>query len=222
MATGLETPVVLETAPNPAATVIWLHGLGADGNDFVPIVPEFGLPQALPIRFVFPHAPMRPVTINGGYVMRAWYDIASTDRGLQQNLEHVEESVRALHELIEHESERVPAARIVLAGFSQGGAIALHGVLRYPQSLAGAVVLSAPTPGIETLLREPAPANKTPPIFLAHGRYDQVVPFAYGDQARAQLLAQGYAVEWHAYNVEHTVSLEEARDIGRFLTKVLG
>lgn len=222
MATGLDAPVVLETAPNPAATVIWLHGLGADGNDFVPIVPELGLPNGLAVRFIFPHAPMRPVTINGGYVMRAWYDITSADRGFQQNPEHIAESVRALHELIARESERVPAARIVIAGFSQGGAIALAGVLRYPQSLAGAVVLSAPAPGMETLLREAAPANKTTPIFLAHGRYDQLVPFMYGDQARVQLLAQGYDVEWHAYNVEHTVSLEEVRDIGRFLTKVLG
>jgi phospholipase/carboxylesterase len=223
MTAALDAPVVLETAPHPSATVIWLHGLGADGNDFVPIVPELGLPKALPVRFVFPHAPMRPVTINGGYVMRAWYDITSVDRGFQQNPAHIEESMRALHQLIERECERgTPAARMVVAGFSQGGAIALHGVLRSTQSLAGAVVLSAPTPGIEALLGEGSPANKNTPIFLAHGRYDQLVPFAYGEQARTQLAAHSYAVEWHAYNVEHTVSLEEVRDIGRFLTKVLG
>lgn len=223
MAALPDVPVVVETAPNPSAVVIWLHGLGADGNDFVPIVPELGLPRTLPVRFVFPHAPMRPVTINGGYVMRAWYDIANTERGFAQNPSHIAESVEILHELIAREHERgVATSRIVVAGFSQGGAIALHGALRFAQPLAGVVALSAPTPYIEELLREAAPANAALPIFLAHGLYDQMVPFAYGERARAQLLAHHRSVEWHAYSMEHSVNLEEMRDIGRFLVKVLG
>lgn len=222
MAHQHETPIEIETGRSPSAAVIWLHGLGADGNDFAGIVPELGLPPTLAARFIFPHAPMRPVTINGGYVMRAWYDIAATGQNFTQNAGHIAESVGLLHEIIRRETARgVPASAIVVAGFSQGGAIALQGALRFPQRLAGAAVLSAPAPHLDGLLREASPANAKMPVFLAHGLYDQVVPYGQGERAQALLSSQGYAVEWHSYPLEHSVNLEEIRDIGLFLTKVL-
>lgn len=222
MASLKDAPIDLETGTPPAAAVIWLHGLGADGNDFVPIVPELGLSSELRVRFVFPHAPMRPVTINGGYIMRAWYDLAVRRDEFFQDADHIAESVGLLHDLIERECARgIPASRIVVAGFSQGGAIALHGALRFPRSLAGAVILSAPAPFMEELLREAPAANANLPIFLAHGIYDQVVPAAYSQHAAALLKARNQPLEWHAYPIEHSVNLEEIRDIGRFLTRVL-
>lgn len=218
-----DLPIEYETAPNATAAVIWLHGLGADGNDFAGIVPEFKLSRTLAARFVFPHAPMRPVTINNGFVMRAWYDIAFTDRGFYQNAEHIAEAVAAVHGLIDREIGRgIPAGNIVVGGFSQGGAIALQSALRFRAALAGAVILSAPAAHIDVLLREASPANRQLPIFLAHGVYDQMVPFQQGELAHRNLHAQGWPVEWHAYEVEHNVSLDEIQDIGRFLTKVLG
>jgi phospholipase/carboxylesterase len=218
----LDSPIELETAANPSAAVIWLHGLGADGHDFAGIVPELGLPATLAVRFVFPHAPMRPVSINSGYVMRAWYDIAAGAQGFTQNAAHLAESVQILHGLIDRERKRgIAATRVVVAGFSQGGAVALHGALRSPERLAGAVVLSAPLPYVDELLHEAAPANAGLPVFLAHGMRDAMVPFAYGETAHTKLQAQGYPVEWHAYPLEHSVNLEEIRDIGQFLAKVL-
>ncbi len=215
-----EPPVEYPTAPNPTAAVIWLHGLGADGHDFAGVVPELGLPAGMAVRFVFPHAPRRAVTINAGFVMRAWYDIAA---GFVTNAAHLAEAVAIVNGLIERERARAIApGRIVLAGFSQGGAVALHAALRYPEPLAGAVVLSAPTPYIEELVREAHPASAGMPIFMAHGRNDPMVPFVHGEAVARRLRGQGRAVEWHAYNLEHGVSFEEIRDIGRFLTRVLG
>lgn len=222
MAGPQDTPIELETSPNPSAAVIWLHGLGADGTDFAGIVPELALPRSAAVRFVFPHAPMRPVTINGGYVMRAWYDIAQMGTDFSQNAEHIAESVGLLHQAIQREVARgIPAARIAVAGFSQGGAIALQAGLRSPQRLAGAVVLSAPAPYLDDLVRGASPASAAIPIFLAHGLHDPVVPYAHGERTHALLSSQGYPVEWHSYPLPHSVSLEEIRDIGRFLTKVL-
>ena len=222
MGPAMDDPIEIETAESPAASVIWLHGLGADGHDFVGITPELGLPPAAAVRFVFPHAPMRPVTINGGYVMRAWYDIAPGKGGFVQNPVHLGESVGILSALIKRERGRgIAARRIVVAGFSQGGAVALHGALRFPERLAGVVALSAPTPYIDRLLAEAHPANADLPLFLAHGRYDPMVPFEHGEAIYRQLSAQDRNVEWHAYNLEHGVNMEEIHDIGRFLARAL-
>lgn len=220
---ALDLPIEYQTAAAPQAAVIWLHGLGADGSDFAGIVPELGLPPGLAVRFVFPHAPMRPVTINGGYVMRAWYDIGMGERGFVQDRSHLAEAVEIVGGLIERERSRgIPPRRIALAGFSQGGAVALHAGLRYPERLAGIVALSAPTPYLDELLDSASGANADVPIFAAHGRYDAMVPFALGEAVARQLQARGRPVEWHAYNLEHSVSLEEIRDIGRFLARALG
>lgn len=217
-----DPPVELQTSAPPTAAVIWLHGLGADGHDFAGIVPELGLPENLGVRFIFPHAPMRPVTINGGMVMRAWYDIAMTANGFSQNAEHLSESIKISNRLIERERARgIDPSRIVVAGFSQGGAVALHAALRYGRRLASAVILSAPVPFIDALLREADPANADIPIFLAHGLADPMVPFALGEAIGRQLGDQGRPVEWHPYHVAHGVNFEEIRDIGRFLTTIL-
>lgn len=219
MSTPAEAPVEIEIGADVSASVIWLHGLGADGHDFAGLVPELRLPAALGIRFVFPHAPYRPVTLNGGYVMRAWYDLGISDGMLRQNLSDLRESVAAVLGLIQREHHRgIPAARIVLAGFSQGGAVAVHAALRCPDRLAGAMALSAPVPAAEELVRDASPANAQLPIFLAHGMRDGMVPFALGEQTRTALVAAGYAVEWYAYDMEHTVSYAEIADIARFLS----
>jgi phospholipase/carboxylesterase len=223
MASTLDRPIELQTARNPTAAVIWLHGLGADGNDFAGIVPELALPSSVAVRFVFPHAPMRPVTINGGHIMRAWYDIApSGDGEFRQNAEHIAESVESVHEMIEQQiSAGIGASRVVVAGFSQGGAIALHAALRSRRRLGGVIVLSGPAPNVEELLKQASPANADLPIFLAHGKYDPMVPYAYGERLHARLRTDNRPVEWHAYDVEHGVNLDEIRDIGRFLATVL-
>jgi phospholipase/carboxylesterase len=216
-------PIELETARNPTASIIWLHGLGADGSDFEPIVPELRLPRNLAVRFVFPHAPYRPVTINGGYIMRAWYDIEMTDSGFNQKLSHIRESEAILQGLIEKEIARgIASERIVLAGFSQGGAVALYSGLRYPGPLAGIMSLSAPVPFAGSMMKEATPANNRTPIFMAHGTHDGVVPFAIGQSACNLLKAGGAAIEWHEYPMEHSVAPAEIRDIGNWLIKVLG
>jgi phospholipase/carboxylesterase len=223
MTENLDLPIELQTAADPSAAVIWLHGLGADGRDFVDVVPALYLPARIHLRFVFPHAPMRPVTINGGMVMRAWYDIAFGAGGFVQDAAQLTESVQILNRLIERERERgIDARRIVVAGFSQGGAVALHAALRYSHRLAGAVVLSAPVPYFEALLGEADPANADLPVFLAHGVADPMVPFALGEEIGKQLRARGRPVDWRPYNVAHGVNLDEIRDIGRFLATVLG
>ncbi len=197
-------------------------GTRSDRGGHLAAWPELALPPSVAVRFVFPHAPMRPVTINGGYVMRAWYDIAPGEGGFRQNAEHIAESVESVHGMIKQEiSGGIAASRIVVGGFSQGGAIALHAALRWHQRLGGAVVLSGPAPNIEELLKQAAPVNADMPIFLAHGKYDPMVPYAYGERLRDQLRADNRPVEWHAYDVEHGVSLDEIRDIGRFLATVL-
>lgn len=217
-----DPPIELETGPQPVASVIWLHGLGADGQDFVPIVPELNLSQFPPLRFVFPHAPYRPVTLNGGYVMRAWYDIAITSRGFSQNPDHLRESEAGVRALIARENERgIPTTRIVLAGFSQGGAVVLHTGLRLNQPLAGILVLSAPVPHVAELMTEVDPANAAVPVFLAHGMADSLVPFSLAEKIRARLQQGGLPLEWHAYPMEHSVCPEELKDIARWLHRVL-
>jgi phospholipase/carboxylesterase len=213
--------IEIETGKNPTASIIWLHGLGADGNDFAPIVPEIRLPR-LAMRFVFPHAPVQPVTINGGMRMRAWYDI--TDGA---NRREDERGVRASQVLIEtligREKERGTAARrLVLAGFSQGGAIALQTGLRHPERIAGIMALSTYVPVAEELSAEASPANRDVPIFMAHGSYDPVIPLARAEQSRKLLESLGYPVEWREYGMPHSVCPEELADVGAWLVKVLG
>jgi len=224
MTTTLET-IELETAKNPSAAVIWMHGLGADGNDFVPIVNELDLAGAPGIRFVFPHAPTRPVTINNGYVMRAWYDISFGDlegKTRRADEKGVRESQAQIGELIAREQSRgIAASSIVLAGFSQGGAIALHTGLRHPETLAGVMALSTYLPLADSFAAEASAANQSTPVFMAHGTHDPVVPYSMGNQSRQFLQQTGYAVEWHEYPMQHSVCLEEVADIGRWLVAVL-
>ncbi len=224
METILEA-VEIETGKNPTASVIWMHGLGADGNDFVPIVNELELDGTPAIRFVFPHAPMRPVTINNGYVMRAWYDVSFGDlegQSRRADEKGVRESQAHITALIEREAKRgVAAEDIVLAGFSQGGAIALQTGLRHPRKLAGVIALSTYLPLAESLLQESAPANKATPIFMAHGTYDPVVPLMMGAGSMTLLSGLGYAVEWRQYPMPHSVCPEEIEDIGHWLRKIL-
>ncbi|MEO7728639.1 MAG: alpha/beta hydrolase [Burkholderiales bacterium] len=216
--------IEIETAPHPTAAVIWLHGLGADGNDFAPIVPELRLARAPAIRFIFPHAPMMPVTINNGQVMRAWYDVSFGD--LEGNTRRADEKgVRAsqasVDALIEREVARgVEKRMIVLAGFSQGGAIALQTGLRHPQRLAGIMALSTYLPLAGQLAAEAAAANKDVPIFYAHGNYDQVIPLAMATASRDKLTAEGYLLEWHEYPMQHSVCAEEVAAVSAWLQKV--
>lgn len=224
MTAMLET-IELESAPNPTTAVIWMHGLGADGNDFVPIVNELDLTRAPGIRFIFPHAPTRPVTINNGYVMRAWYDISFGD--LEGNTRKADEkglreSQAQIGQLIARENSRgIATQKIVLAGFSQGGAIALQTGLRHPEALAGVMALSTYLPLADSFAAEAAPANAKTPVFMAHGTQDPVVPYAMGNNSHELLQKAGYAVEWHEYPMQHSVCLEEVTDIGRWLTGVL-
>lgn len=221
------TPVLpcveIESAPEPTHAVIWLHGLGADGHDFEPIVHELDLDRLPPTRFVFPHAPTRPVTINGGYVMRAWFDILSRDFAHRQEDDvGVTTSAAQVEALIARENARgIPDERIVLAGFSQGGAIVLHAGLRHPTPLAGILALSTYVPLASTLAAERSGANGATPIFMAHGRQDGVIPYAFAQQSEALLRSLGYAPQWHAYPADHTVTMEELRDIEDWLAGVL-
>lgn len=217
-----EHPIEIETGANPVASIIWLHGLGADGHDFEPIIPELRLPSTPAIRFVFPHAPFRPVTVNGGASMRAWYDIAFDANGIHQNEAHIRASEQSLRTLIERENQRgIESRRIVLAGFSQGAAIALHTGLRHTEALAGIMALSMPLPLAEKIPAELNTANAQVPVFLAHGTMDRVVPFAVGEIAHTLLKKMGVPVEWHSYAMEHSLSLEELNDIRSWLTRVL-
>ena len=212
----------IETGRNPQAAVIWLHGLGADGHDFEPIVPELVQPAERALRFIFPHAPMRAVTLNGGYVMRAWYDIIAIDRRAAEDESGIRASQALITELIRRENSRgITTERIVLAGFSQGGAMALFSGTRYPERLAGIIGLSCYQILAGRFAAERPPANQATPIFLAHGTQDPVVAPALGEAARRQLEAEGYTVEWHAYSMPHSVCPQEVADIAAWLRRVL-
>ena len=208
--------IQIETGPNPQAAVIWLHGLGADGHDFEPIVPELELEQ--PVRFVFPHAPIRPVTINQGMRMRAWYDILQLGGGPED-----EAGLRASQKLTEEliRAQGLPASRVVLAGFSQGGAIVLLTGLRYPERLAGVMALSTYLPLADTLAAERSAANRETPLFMAHGRYDDLIPMQRAQASREYLQKLGYAIEWHDFPMPHSVCAPEIADISSFLARVL-
>jgi phospholipase/carboxylesterase len=215
--------VELETAHPPTASIIWLHGLGADGHDFEPIVPELGLPEQLSIRFVFPHAPAMPVSINNGYIMPAWYDIRHTDLGIEHDTEGIANSARRIRLLIEQEQMRgIAASRIILAGFSQGAAMALHVGLSHRERLAGIIALSGYLLQPEHLADIRTASNQDIPIFMAHGVNDPVVPFALGEKARLTLGEWGYSIQWHAYPMEHHVCAEEIRAVGHWIAECLG
>ena len=208
--------IEITTGDAPRLAVVWLHGLGADGHDFEPIVPE--LRMTVPARFVFPHAPVRPVTINGGMQMRAWYDILGFDRRAKEDAAGIRASAAAVTELVDREIERgLSSDRIVLAGFSQGGAIALHTALRSSRPLAGVLALSTYLPLAATLASERNAANAAIPLFMAHGTDDPVLPFELAETSRRVLEELGYAVDWHAYRMAHSVCMEEIRAIGAWL-----
>jgi phospholipase/carboxylesterase len=214
--------IEIETSSNPTASVIWLHGLGADCHDFEPLVPEIVPRRERAWRFVFPNAPVRPVTINGGMSLRAWYDILGFDRLAAEDTAGFRDTDARVGELIALEIERgIPAARIVLAGFSQGGAVSLYTGLRYPERLAGIMGLSCYLPLAGTLAAERAPANAGVPLFMAHGLDDGVLPIGMGLDSREKLTALGYSVEWHQYRMAHSVSQPEVADIRQFLFRVL-
>jgi len=214
--------IEIETAPNPKAAIIILHGLGADGNDFVPIANEFDLDAVGPVRYVFPHSPHRPVTINGGMSMPAWYDIKGFGLVDQEDEAGLRMSQGQINELIEREIARgIPANRIVLMGFSQGCAMTLMTGLRYPERLAGLVCLSGYLPLASKLAAEKSDANALVPIFMGHGRMDPVVQMARGAASRDALAALGYTVEWHEYPMQHSVHPQEVADLNRWLLQRL-
>lgn len=210
--------VEVNTVANPEYSVIWMHGLGADGHDFEPIVPYLGLPPGTAVRFIFPHALMRPITVNSGAVMHAWYDIIDISTTKDQDEAGISHSAEKIHALVDSEIERrIPASNIILAGFSQGGAMALHVGLRYPQKLAGIMVLSAYLLFPERLHNECSEANARTPVFIAHGTQDPMVPFMLGEALRSSLQTGQWPLEWHSYPIPHSVSQEEIADIGRWM-----
>ena len=214
--------IIVEPAVPASACVIWMHGLGADGNDFVPIVRELRLPATLSVRFVFPHAPVRPVTLNGGMPMRAWFDIVSLDRKGLQDGPGIRASQARIDGLIaEQEQAGIRIGRIVIAGFSQGGAVALQTALRHPVRLGGVMALSTYLPLADSLAPEGQAANRDLPILMAHGQFDSVLPLSLGEWSRDQLKAQGYAVDWHAYPMAHEVCAEQIDHIAAWLAQVL-
>jgi phospholipase/carboxylesterase len=211
-----------ETAASPVYSVIWLHGLGADGHDFAPIVPELVSPQWPALRFVFPHAPVRPVTVNGGMAMRAWYDIYGFDLLSRQDEAGVRQSIAEVEALIAREQERgVPSERILLAGFSQGGAIALAAGLRHSEKLAGIIALSTYLPIADSFAAERSTANASVPIFWGHGTFDPVVVLQRGVDSRLALEALGYQVDWHTYPMPHAVCPEEIADLRHWIDERL-
>jgi len=214
--------ITTETSTNPTASIIWLHGLGADGHDFEPIVSELDLPDDLAIRFIFPHAPAMPVSINGGYIMPAWYDIKQHDLGVEHDKDGVHASAVSIQMLIDQEIMRgIPGNRIILAGFSQGAAMALYAGLRQAESLAGILSLS----GYILLPNEFAcisANNLHTPIFMAHGVHDSVVLFELGESSYRKLQDKGYLVDWHSYPMEHALCYRETKDIGKWITSILG
>ena len=212
---GQLSALVTETAPHPTSCIIWLHGLGADGHDFAGVVPYLNLPAGMGIRFIFPHAPSIPVTINQGMIMPAWYDIHDASFLRQPDISGIERSTQAIMEIINRETERgTGAERIILAGFSQGGAIALHCGLHYPQRLAGIIALSTYLPMAERL---PRAGHDAPPILMIHGSADSVVPLTLGERSRRQLEEAGYTIDWNCYPMEHNVCMEELAEIGDWI-----
>lgn len=225
---GNPPPIILQSGNKPQHSIIWLHGLGADGQDFVPIVGELNLPVA--VRYIFPHAPMRPVTINGGFVMRAWYDITQqppsaltrTGSDAHQDAAGIRASQTVVETLIQQEvANGIPPGNIILAGFSQGGAIVLHTALRQATPLGGVLALSTYLPLAGSTPDEMLAGARATPVFMAHGRSDPVIPFTLGSASREALLEFGYAVEWHEYAMQHSVCEEELRDIEAWLAKRL-
>lgn len=215
--------IELNTGADPVGTILWMHGLGADGWDFVPIVRELPLPEDLALRFIFPHAPVQPVTINNGMEMRAWYDIAMNDISRLPDEKGIRESQSAVERLIARERDRgMDSTRIVLAGFSQGGAIALQTGLRHASRLAGVIALSTYLPLEDSLEAEASSANRATPIFMAHGSDDPIVPIQLAEVSRATLQARGYDVEWHSWPMPHAVCAEEIEAVAAFLGRVLG
>ena len=212
----------VETGPEPGAAVIWLHGLGADAHDFEPVVPALSLGKRCHVRYVFPNAPTRPVTVNGGVLMRAWFDLLALDRDAPEDESGIRESADFLERLIARETERgIEPSRILLAGFSQGGAVALFTALRYSKALAGVIALSTYLPLSETLSQEKNPANDQIPIFMAHGQFDNVVDINIARSSRNRLVETGYSVNWREYPMLHSVIPEELDDIKAFLSAVL-
>lgn len=210
--------IEIATSSDPQLVVIWLHGLGADGHDFEAIVPELQLPAETAIRFLFPHAPYRPVTLNNGYVMRAWYDVASLDFTHDEDADGIGESAELVQQLIRQQrAAGIRSEQIIIAGFSQGGAIALHTGLRHVEPLAGVMALSTYLPLSSRLAQEAGMANRHLPIFMAHGIQDEVVRYEYGVASRSLLQQQGYTLQWHDYNMGHSVCGEEINDIRQWL-----
>lgn len=222
MTTTLLETLEIETAANPTHAVIWLHGLGADGNDFAPIVPELGLKDTPAVRFIFPHAPVMPVTINNGMSMRAWYDIVDTNLGRREDAQGIKASQKRVEALIQNENSRgIETKNIVLAGFSQGCAMTLQTGLRYPEKLAGLLCLSGYLPLHDSLAQERNPANNDTPIFMAHGTQDPVVPLDRAEASRQILTELGYNINWQTYPMPHSVCAPEVADIAKFLKQVL-
>lgn len=212
-----------ESGPDPRHAVIWLHGLGADGNDFVPILQQLLRREWPPLRFVFPHAPVKPITLNGGLPMRAWYDIAGFDLAQKQDEQGIRTSIGEVEKLIAREVERgVPASSIVLTGFSQGGAIALAAGLRHAHQLAGIVALSTYLPIADATKGERSADNAATPIFMAHGAFDPVVPQYLGERSRDQLRDWGYRIDWHSYPMAHQVCPPEIAELADFLERCFG
>jgi len=209
--------IEVETGPNPKSSVIWLHGLGADGHDFEPIVPELDLPPS-PIRFVFPNAPVRPVTINGGMVMRAWYDAYGDGRQDEAGIMAAQAQIEAL--IAREKTRGTPASRLVLAGFSQGGAIAFQTALRHPERIAGIMALSTYLPMADKLKVQASAMNRDVPIFMAHGAYDPMIPIDRAKESKTVLESLGYKTEWHEYRMDHSVNAEEITDIGKWLREI--
>lgn len=217
--TDLLESIEIETGPSPQGAIIWMHGLGADGHDFEPIVPELGMPAAPSARFIFPHAPVQPVTINGGARMRAWYDVTGDGRPDAAGIRASQTRVEAL--IARERSRGIAPAAIVLAGFSQGGAIALHTGLRHADRLAGILALSTYLPLPDTLEQEASQANRDLPIFMAHGTQDPVIPLSWAARSRDHLTSLSYAVDWREYPMPHSVCAKEITDVARWLRRLL-
>ena len=216
----MQKPIIIEPETNPIAAAIWLHGLGADGNDFVPVIPQLNLPKSMPIRFIFPHAPIRPITINNGIEMRGWYDISSMNfEHYQEDKAGIEESKKIIDTLIEEQAQQgIPYNQIFLIGFSQGGALSLQTGLRFQHQLGGMIILSAYLPLAATLLLERTEANITTPIMMAHGVQDGIIPIIFAQKSREFLLHAGYTVDFHEYaELAHQVCAREIQDMSQWL-----